>query len=269
MSSQAFTLQRDTIIANDTIAKDTVAKDTTVVDSTKTVKKKEKKETEYQKLIKKGGSLQEGLFSVRHIEDKWYFEVPNDMLGRLILCVSRFTAVPQGLGQFSGEEITNSTIYFEQRDTATLLMRQYVLTQLASKDDNIAMTLEKSTIDPIVMAFKIIGQDSLKTKSLVDVTQLFKQDNNMFSFSGAEKTQLKVGGLQADRTFIDTIKVFPTNIEVATTRTYGSNPAASPASKTGSLTMGFNTSMVLLPEEPMRKRLWDERIGYFVNRFTQ
>ena len=262
-TTQAYTLRNDTTVVADTVA----------VDSVKTQKKEkkkpEKKETEYEKLMKKGGSVQEGLFTVRHIEDKWYFEVPHDMLGRLILCVSRFTAVPQGLGQFSGEEITHSTIYFEQRDTATLFMRQYVLTQLASKDDNIAMTLEQSTIDPIVMSFKIIGQDSLKTKNLIDVTNLFKQDNNMLSLSGSDKSQLKVSGLQTDRTFIDTIKVFPTNIEVATTRTYGSSPAASPASKTGSVTMGFNTSMVLLPEEPMRKRLWDERVGYFVNRFTQ
>ena len=262
-TTQAYTLRNDTTVVTDTVA----------VDSVKTQKKEkkkpEKKETEYEKLMKKGGSVQEGLFTVRHIEDKWYFEVPHDMLGRLILCVSRFTAVPQGLGQFSGEEITHSTIYFEQRDTATLFMRQYVLTQLASKDDNIAMTLEQSTIDPIVMSFKIIGQDSLKTKNLIDVTNLFKQDNNMLSLSGSDKSQLKVSGLQTDRTFIDTIKVFPTNIEVATTRTYGSSPAASPASKTGSVTMGFNTSMVLLPEEPMRKRLWDERVGYFVNRFTQ
>ena len=37
---------------------------------------------------------------------------------------------------------------------------------------------------------------------------------------------------------------------------------------TGQVTLGLNTSIVLLPKEPMRKRLWDERIGYFTNRFT-
>ena len=93
-TTQAYTLRNDTTVVTDTVA----------VDSVKTQKKEkkkpEKKETEYEKLMKKGGSVQEGLFTVRHIEDKWYFEVPHDMLGRLILCVSRFTAVPQGLGQF-------------------------------------------------------------------------------------------------------------------------------------------------------------------------
>ena len=255
---------------------DTLSKDTTVIDTTKVDKediksktKKESKETEYQKIIKKGGTVTDGLFRVRHIEDKYYFEVPDSMIGRYILCVTRFTAVPQNFGMFAGEEITHSTIYFEKRDTSQIMIRQYVLSHLADNGDNISRTLEQSTIDPIVQSFKVIGQNEEKDASLIEVTSLFNSDNNLMSFSNNDKTSLKVGGLMKDRTFIDTIKVFPTNIEVATTRTYGSSPARSEASKTGTITMAFNTSMVLLPKEPMRKRLWDDRVGYFVNNFVR
>ena len=255
---------------------DTLSKDTTVIDTTKVDKedvksktKKEPKETEYQKIIKKGGTVTDGLFRVRHIEDKYYFEVPDSMIGRYILCVTRFTAVPQNFGMFAGEEITHSTIYFEKRDTSQIMIRQYVLSHLADNGDNISRTLEQSTIDPIVQSFKVIGQNEEKDASLIEVTSLFNSDNNLMSFSNNDKTSLKVGGLMKDRTFIDTIKVFPTNIEVATTRTYGSSPARSEASKTGTITMAFNTSMVLLPKEPMRKRLWDDRVGYFVNNFVR
>ena len=255
---------------------DTLKKDTTVTDTTKVEKedvkskaKKDPKETEYQKIIKKGGTVTDGLFRVRHIEDKYYFEVPDSMLGRYILCVTRFTAVPQNFGQFAGEEITHSTIYFEKRDTSQIMIRQYVLSHLADNGDNISRTLEQSTVDPIVQAFKVIGQNEEKNASLIEVTSLFNSDNNLMSFSNTDKTTLKVGGLMKDRTFIDTIKVFPTNIEVATTRTYGSSPARSEASRTGTITMAFNTSMVLLPKEPMRKRLWDDRVGYFVNNFVR
>ena len=58
-------------------------KDTTEVkqnaDSTKLksdergASKSDKKEDEYEKLIKKGGSFQQGLFNVRHIEKDWFF----------------------------------------------------------------------------------------------------------------------------------------------------------------------------------------------------
>ncbi len=264
LGAEAWTLKADTTQVgkanNDTLATDTLATEK---------KAKKKEESEYEKLLKKGGTTQEGLFTVRHIEDNYYFEVPDTLLGRLLLCVTRYTAVPQGFARLAGEEVSHCTVYLEQRGEKTLLMRQYVLSYLANDGDNIARTLEKSTVDPMVMAFKVIGRNKEKNAQLIDVTSLFKQDNNIAGIPGASKTTLKVGGLSSDRTFIDTIKVFPTNIEVVTTRTYGSQAAASAASKTGSITLGQNTSMVLLPKEPMRKRLWDERVGYFVNQFRQ
>jgi len=267
LSAQA--LQVHLAMAADTLKSDTLKTDTLSADTLEGKKEKKEPESEYEKLVKKGGTELKGLFTVRHIEDKYYFEIPDSMLGRMLLCVTRFTAVPQGFGPFAGEEVNHCTIYLEKRDTANLFIRQYVLSYLAGDKDNIARTLEKSTIDPIVDVFKIIGQNKEKDACLVEVTGLFKKDNNLFSFHPDAKTSLKVGGLQGDRTFIDTMKVFPTNIEIVTTRTYSSSPAASAASRTGSLTMGFNTSMVLLPREPMRKRLWDERVGFFVNTFRQ
>lgn len=259
-----LSLPADTIV-KDTVKAASVEKDTTAVNAKKPEKKKE--ETEYEKLMKKG-SVQEGLFRVRHIDDKYYFEVPDSMLGRLLICVTRFTAVPQGFGQFSGEKVTHATVYFERRDTTHMLLRQYVLSQLADPDDRISQTLEKSTIDPIVAAFKIIGRDKQTGDCLVETTPLFKQDNNLMSLPQEAKTKMKLGALQADRTYIDSLRVFPINIEVQTTRTYASQPSSTAASRSGSVTLGYNTSIVLLPKEPMRKRLWDERVGYFVSRFT-
>jgi len=58
------------------------------------------------------------------------------------------------------------------------------------------------------------------------------------------------------------------NIELKTTRTYSASNSVMTASTSGSATLGLNTSIVILPETPMRKRIWDDRVGYFVNRFT-
>ena len=231
-------------------------------------KEKPKKESEYEKLMKKGGTKIDGLFTVRHIEDKYYFEIPDSMLGRMMLCVSRFTAVPQDFGKFAGEEVNNMTFYFEQRDTSQILMRQYVLSQVAADGDNIRRTLELASIDPIVMALKVIGQNEAKDAQLVEVTSLFKGGSKFTSASSGLSATLKLGGIQSDRTYIDTMKVYPTNIEVVTTRTYGASAGVSGASKAGAITLGLNTSIVLLPKEPMRKRLWDARVGYFVNSLT-
>ncbi len=261
---------RDSIPASDSIPADTLKADTLKADTLAAGKKGPKKEeSQYEKLMKKGGSVQQGLMLLRHIEDKYYFEVPDSMLGRLMLCVSRFTAVPQNFGQFAGEEVNNCAFYLERRDTSQILMREYVQSHIADEGDNIFRTLEKSTIDPIVQAFKIIGLNPESKEPLIEVTPLFKGSSPLTELSSGLKSSLKLGGLQSDRSYIDTIKVFPTNIEVVTTRTYGATAGRSEASRTGAITLAMNTSVVLLPKEPMRPRLWDKRVGYFVNNFVR
>ena len=136
--------------------------------------------------------------------------------------MTRFTAVPQNFGKFAGEKVNEQTVYFQQRDNNTLLLRAYVLSQVADPKSKISRTLTASTADPIIAAFKVIGRNKGKHTQMVEVTPLFAKDNNVVSVSTSDAKQLKLGGLQADRTFIDTMKVYPINVEVATTRTYGS-----------------------------------------------
>jgi hypothetical protein len=245
--------------------KDTVAKkDTTATDSLK--KKKDK--DEYAELIKKGGSCMEGLVTVRHIDDKWYFEVPDSLLGRRILAVTRFSAVPQGLGKFGGEEVNENVIYFEKHDSKKMLMRAVAVSQTADSTSRIYQTLKNSTIEPIVSSFKIIVNPKDKTKSLIDVTSLFANDNDVIGITGDMKKAYKVGGLAADRTFIDTIKTYKINVEVLTTRTYSMTRSSVAGSDTGSATLGLNVSMLLLPKNPMQKRIFDSRVGYFTSGMT-
>lgn len=226
------------------------------------------KELPYDQLIKKPGSVREGIFTVRHIEDKWYFEIPDSIIGRYLLAVTRFTGVPQSFGKFSGEAVNQQTIYFEQRDAKNLVLRAYVLSQEADPDSRISKTLKASTVDPIIASFKVIGRNKTTKAQMIEVTPLFAKDNGVVSISANSAKELKLGALQADRTFVDTMKVYPINVEVATTRTYASTPSSSPASATGAMTVALNTSIVLLPKVPMQKRVWDNRVGYFTNRYT-
>ena len=226
------------------------------------------KPSSYEQLIKKGGSVNDGLFTIRHIEDKWYYELPDSILGRYLLAVTRFTAVPQNFGKFSGEAINQMTLYFEQRNNNTINLRAYVLSQEADPESRISRTLKASTADPIIASFKVLGRNKKNNAQLIEVTPLFLKDNGVVSIPQDAAKQLKIGSLQSDRTFIDTMKVYPINVEIATTRTYSSTPSSAPASSTGALTVGLNTSIVLLPQTPMRKRIWDERVGYFTNRYT-
>ena len=227
-------------------------------------------DTPYHKLVKQGGSVAEGLFTVRHIGDAWYWEVPDSLLGRLLLCVTRFTSVPQGFKMVSGEEVNRSTVYFEQYGAKTLFLREYVQSAFAKESHQIGLALQQSTVDPIVYKFDVIGRNPDTGAQLIDVTKLFMQDNKLTSFTASDRTLLSIGALQSDRTFIDSIKTYPINIEAQTLRTYSMTSGRNvPAALTGSATLSLNTSIVLLPQVPMQARLFDERVGYFNNKVTQ
>ncbi len=229
---------------------------------------KNKKDT-YAKLIKQGGSKEDGLFTVRHIKDKWYLEVPDSVLGRMLLVVTRFVSVPQGFKLLSGEEVNRSVVYFEQYDDKRLLLREYVRTQYARSGDRIEESLQQSVINPIVNNFDVIGRNPDTHAQLIDVTKWVLSDNKLTGFTSSDRTVVGVGTLQSDRSFIDTLKTYPINLEIRTLRTYAMTGTKIPAAKSGSATLMLNTSIVLLPKEPMQARLFDERVGFFCNKFTR
>lgn len=294
----ALLLQGTTLVAapSSTLAADTTKKEKPVVkspkaekgdvakvapqDSTKAMKdhegapkdkKEEKKLSDYAKLIKKGGSRQQGLFTVRHIEDKWYFEVPEKQLGKMFIAVTRFTSVPAGFPKNIGEEVNENVVYFEKHDAKHLWLRNYVKNVFGGEEDDITPAVDKASIDPVIASFNIIQQaDSDKADGLlIDVTPFLMMDNQVTSFDNSDRKYLKVGGLLHDLSAIDTIQTYPINMEIKTLRTYSCEPGLTGATQTGFVTLSLNTSLVALPEEPMQPRYDDERVGYFNVRRTE
>jgi hypothetical protein len=227
------------------------------------------KDDPYLKIVKEGGSVREGLFAVRHIKDDWYLEVPDSLLGRMMLAVTRFTSVPQEFKMVTGEEVNRSAVYFEQYGEKTIFLREYVQSQYAKPEDRIAISLKQSTIDPIVWKFDVIGRNPETNAQLINVTKWLMGENKVTNFSSWDRTLVGIGSLQTDRTFIDTIKTYPINVEIASLRTYSMNSGRIPTSKTGSATLSLNTSLVLLPRDPMQPRYADERVGYFNSKITE
>lgn len=225
-------------------------------------------EDEYTKLVKDDHSERIGMFTVRHIKDDWFFEVPDSLLKRHILAVTRFKAVPQGFNLLSGEEVNHCVIYLEQHDAKTLFLREYVQTQFVEDKDHISQSLKESTVDPIITKFTVIGRNPKTHAQLIKVTSFFLEDNQVCGFTTNDKKILNVNSIQKDYCFMDTVKTYPINTEVQTLRTYAVSSGKYPAAQSGKVTLKLNTSMVLLPKIPMRPRLADNRVGYFQNAFT-
>ena len=68
--------------------------------------------------------------------------------------------------------------------------------------------------------------------------------------------------LDKSRSFIESIKSYPLNVEMRHVKTYNSSEPPSNAS-TGSISLEMNNSMILLPKDQMKRRYFDQRVGWF------
>ena len=57
---------------------------------------------------------QKGLIVVHWQDDKYYFEIPNSLLGKDFLTVTRYVRMSPGAGTYGGEQVNESVLRFER-----------------------------------------------------------------------------------------------------------------------------------------------------------
>ena len=236
----------------------------------------------FGEVITKKAVSQKGVFSVHFLDDKYYFEIPDSLLGRELLAVTRFTKVAGGARKYGGEEVNEQSLQFEKGPNQRIFMRVVTLISRADSTQTIAKAVKNSYLDPIVASFdiKALGKDS--SSSVIEVTEFFKGDNQAVSFTPSAKRMFGLMGLASDRSYIESIKSYPINMEVRTVKTFnasapmpgspmgGGSSASIPAAMNGgAVTLELNTSIRLLPKVPMNTRFFDSRVGYFADNFVQ
>ncbi len=231
----------------------------------------------YKEVITDKAISRTGLFTVHKIEDKWYFEIPDSMMRREFMAITRFSKTAAG-GTYGGELANQQTLQWEKGPSNTLFLRVVTLVNMATDStNNIYKAVSNSNVNPITAAFdiKAYGKDS--SSVVIDVTDYFKGDNQVVSVPAGVKGKMRLGGLAPDRSYIQHISTFPINTEVRTVKTFsaGGGPpspfgisAPSPSDAAGAVTLELNTSLILLPAIPMHKRLFDNRVGYFADDYT-
>ena len=237
----------------------------------------------YKEIITEKAVTHTGLFTVHKIEDKWYFEIPDSILDRDILVSTRYGKTAAG-ANYGGEQANLQTIRWEKGPSNTLFLKVLTIVNVAADSSQpIAQAVSNSNMNPIAAAFDVKaygkGSDSSGT-TVIDVTEFFKGDNQAFSLSPAIKRRYNLSAIAADRSYIESIRTYPINTEIRSVKTFSSAPGATPptgpigsatlpaAEVTGAVTLELNNSFVLLPKTPMRKRLFDPRVGYFASEYT-
>ncbi|RZK21415.1 MAG: DUF5117 domain-containing protein [Pedobacter sp.] len=229
-------------------------------DSTKTAIKP------YAEIITAKAVTQKGLFTVHKLNDKYFFEISNKLLKKEILAVNRLSKSTPGAGNYGGEEVASKIIYWELGPNNKLFLKVSATVSIADSTDMISKAVESSNLNPILAAFPIKAKSKDSSGVVIDVTDFLMSESPLLAFNGENKKAYGLGMQAADRSYIESVKSFPINTEVRTIRTYTATGVRLPAvSEAGAVTLGMNTSFIRLPENPLRKRLYDPRVGFFAS----
>lgn len=233
----------------------------------------------YKDVITDKAVTRRGLFAVHKIDDKWFFEIGDSLLGRDILIVNRISKAPAdtraGFLGYAGDEINENVIRFEKSPNKKIFLRN-ISYSVYAKDSTKPMykSVQNSNIQPIAAAFDIKAYSKDSAGSVIDLTDYINSDNDILYFASFYKTILRIGGMQPDKSYIVDIKSYPINTEIKTVKTYSKMappspfPGGMPAGPQGNATFELNTSIVLLPKVPMRSRFYDDRVAYFTTEYT-
>jgi hypothetical protein len=234
----------------------------------------------FRKIITPKARTQKGLFTVHQVNGDFYFEIADTVFGKEFIAITRIAKAPTGAG-YGGEEENRQVLRWEKGPNNKVFLRAVIyLNASADTLKPIVQAVRNSNLDPIAAAFdiKAIRKD---TSVLISVTDFFKGDNQIISLDPQTKRRFNLTTLQNDRSYIQSMKSFPINTEVRMVKTFTSvTPAPSSApspfptvvlpagANAGVVTLEINSSMILLPDNPMKKRFFDNRVGYFASGYT-
>jgi hypothetical protein len=240
-------------------------KGTTPVDEVKKPDTKPKGQIKpYSELIAANAVSDWGLFKVHKVNDKFYYEIPDSLLRRDFLWISRLASLPAGLGGGyvnAGTKVHEQVVTWEKKEKKILLKTK---SYSANAPDSlpIYLSVQANNLQPTIYAFPIESISPDSRGYVIDVTKFFLSDIKAFSGLTAEmRKDYKVSKLDEDRSFINSIKSFPLNIEVKHETTFDATEP--PSNKDiGVISIEMSQSLILLPKKPMQPRLFDFRVGW-------
>lgn len=219
----------------------------------------------YAKVITKEAVSDEGLFTVHLLDKSYFYEIPDSLFEREMLMVTRIAKTAAGLG-FGGGKLNEEVLRWQRRNDDVIL--RVVSHQIVAADSlPVHEAVVNSNFEPILYIFpiKAFGKDS--SSVVIDVTDLFSSDVPSLALPSYMRGQYKITRLDDKRSYIDKLNSYPINIESRHVKTYSASAPPS-NSNLGSISVEISNSMILLPKEPMKRRYFDERVGWFTSSQT-
>lgn len=209
-----------------------------------------------------------GLFTVHVVCDHVLYEIPLGMLDRDMLMNTEFAALSAGSEKLApGAVVDNRLVRWTRRGNKVYLENVHYEMR-AENMPNLQRGVEAATLRTVIKAFEAVAEGD-HGAPVIDVTGLYVTDVPE-GFAQEFKTYFQMAVIDPKRSYIETVKVFPNNVEMRYFQTWTAEPRALARSYepghtpiAASLGFVFHTSMLLLPDKPMVGRYSDPRVGYF------
>ncbi len=218
----------------------------------------------YEQVITARAVTEHGAMTVHKVDDRYFFEVGADVLGRDWLLVSRLSGAPAGAGgtETAGSSVNERMVRWE-RVNNTILLKSIFVSAVADESTPIARSVSENNFPAILASFPIAAFGKDNASFVIDVTDFFGGDTVAISgLSTAQRRTYGVRRFDTARSYVSEVRAFPINVEVRHVQTF--DAAEPPGDRTGaSISLEMRQSLVLLPKEPMRPRNFDPRVGYF------
>ena len=219
----------------------------------------------YNKVVTKNHKTDKGLFDVHTKDEKYLFEIPDSLLNRELLMVTRIAKTASGIGFGGGKQ--NTQVLRWQKKGKKILLR--VVSHSVVADENLPVheAVVNSNFEPVLYAFPIKAFNKDAKSTVIDATTLFTTDVKALGFPARSRKRYQASRMDKSRSYIERISSYPKNIEIRHVKTYFANKPPSNRS-VGSISLEMSNSMILLPKTPMKRRYFDERVGWFTTSQT-
>ena len=230
-------------------------------------KKKAKQEvkqdapSEYKKLTGRDSVSLEGVMNVIEKGDSILLEMPVKLMGRTFLVHNKLLQVPSELNDASANKGINyesQMVSFEwDRQHKNVLMRQVRVKPDVKSDEVMAQSVTDNYIDPVLATLKVQALAPDSSTVVLNFSDLLNGKKNTLNDVFNE---LNIGGTaESSLSRIISVKAYERSVVARSELTTVVHEGHSKVN----VTAVVNTNLLLLPDQPMRRRTEDWRVGYF------
>lgn len=202
-----------------------------------------------------------GVMNVIEKGDTVFLEMPTKLLGKPFLVSNKLQQVPSELNESAankGVNYENQMVRFEWDKQAKIVkMRQQRVTPEAPKGSYLERSVADNYVDPIIATLKVEAVSNDSSTILFKVNDFFNGKKNVLNDVFNE---INIGTSPvSELSRIVSVKSYERSVvalsELTTTVHEGNSKV--------NLTVVVSTAIMLLPDDPMRTRREDWRVGYF------